>query len=78
MQQLMDYYEVLKPRFLSDQVLGKGDDASGRARTPLSGHPLHPNNPRSGFQTLRPISNSLMEAVTSFVTRLHRTGRREE
>jgi hypothetical protein len=34
--------------------------------------------PRFGFQTLRPVLNSLMEAITSVVTCLHQTRRREE
>jgi hypothetical protein len=78
MQQLVDYHEILKSRFLFRQVLREGYRASGRARTPFPCHSLHTNGPRFGFQTLRPVLNSLMEAVTSVVTHLHPTRRREE
>jgi len=69
--------KILKARLLFHQVFGDGDRAGGRAGTPFPGHTLHSNNPCFGFQTLRPVSNSLMEAFTSVVTRFHQTGRRE-
>jgi hypothetical protein len=48
MQQLMDYHEVLKTRFLFHQVLGEGDRAGGRAGTPFPRHTLHPDNTSFG------------------------------
>jgi hypothetical protein len=78
MQQLVDYHEILKSHFLFGQVLREGYRASGRAGTPFPRHTLHANSPRFGFQTLRPVLDSLMEAITSVITRLHQTRRREE
>jgi hypothetical protein len=52
MQQFVRDDEVLKARFLFDQVMGECYNAGGRAGTPLPGHSLHANNPRLGLQTL--------------------------
>jgi hypothetical protein len=48
----MDDYEILKPRFLYDQIVSKGDGARGRARPPLPRHALHPNDPHLGLEPL--------------------------
>jgi hypothetical protein len=71
MQQFVDYHEILEFRFLPYQVRRQRDRAGSRAGTPFPRHTLHSNNPSLGLQASRPVSNSLMEAVASVVTRFH-------
>jgi hypothetical protein len=45
MEKLVRYDEVLESRRLARKVIGEGNGAGRRARTPFARHTLHANDP---------------------------------
>jgi len=63
MQQFMHDDVFLKLSMLFQEILAKGYDPFGRARSPLVHHPLHPNLGRFDVERIRPAANGLLEGV---------------
>ncbi len=78
MQQLVRNDEVLKSRFLFDQIGSKGNNSRCRARPPLPRHALNPYQPRPDAQSLRPILDAGTDDFTLFATFPHQRLRLEE
>jgi hypothetical protein len=76
MEKLVHYDEILEFHRLAREVISQGDYAGGRAGTPLTRHTLHADNPRLGFQPLRPVSHPLTKLLAPSVRRLHQIRRR--